>query len=259
MEGERAPFLERRKQEVKFEPIPERRLVAERRKPRRKKEKEVIPVELDQPALEEERREGLHPSFCHNFYRFRRKIFNLLGIFGGCSFDVYDKRDRLVLHSQQQPFRLREKFRVYPDKERKEEILKIGTSHILDLGATYTVTDPTTERPIGALQRKWFKSIFKDTWRILNPEGEEIGRLTEKSGWGAFLSRILPWPQEYVIEETGGRVVARTIQHFNPFVLKHDMLVTEEPTIDRRLLVASGLLLLGIEGRHRSHSSRRHD
>jgi hypothetical protein len=50
--------------------------------------------------------------------------------------------------------------------------------------------------------------------------------------------------------QADGREIAEIRQHFNPFVLKYTMEIFEpQLAIDRRLLVAAGILLAAIEGR----------
>ena len=49
-----------------------------------------------------------------------------------------------------------------------------------------------------------------------------------------------------------GGEVAQIRQHFNPFVLKYSITIIEPvPSIDRKLLIWSGILLAGIERRQR--------
>ena len=189
----------------------------------------------------------LHPTFQQSHYLFRRKVFKL---FGG-AFHVYDENGNLLFYSKQKAFKLREDFRVYSDEHLMEELLIIKTPQILDIGATYNVQDATTGEAIGAIRRKGLKSIIKDEWIFLSKEGREIGRLTESSIKGALLSRFINLiPQTYVIVSADGREVAEIKQHFNPFVLKYSMTIVEpRPSIDRRLLISSGILLAGIERR----------
>jgi len=189
----------------------------------------------------------LHPVFQQSHYLFRRKVFKL---FGG-AFHVYDENGNLLFYSKQKAFKLREDFRVYSDERGMEELLIIKTPQILDIGATYNVQDATTGEAIGAIRRKGLKSIIKDEWIFLSNEGREIGRLTESSISGALLSRFINLiPQTYVIVSADGREVAEIKQHFNPFVLKYNMTIVEpRPSIDRRLLISSGILLAGIERR----------
>ena len=189
----------------------------------------------------------LHPAFGRNFYLFRRKV---LKIFGG-AFHVYSESGDLLFFSKQKAFKLREDLRVYSDETMAHELLTINTPQILDFGATYYVKDATTGQTVGAVARKGLKSLFKDEWKFLNQAGMEIGRLTEKSALSALSSRILNLiPQKYVIQSSDGREVAQIQQRFNPFVLKYGMRVTApEPPIDRRLLIAAGIMLAAIEGR----------
>ncbi|MDP6379729.1 MAG: hypothetical protein QF662_00160 [Phycisphaerae bacterium] len=189
----------------------------------------------------------LHPSFRHNHYLFRRKVFKL---FGG-AFHVYDKSGDLLMYSKQKAFKLREDFRVYADERQIEELLVIKTPQILDIGATYYVEDSTRCETVGAVRRKALASIFKDKWVFISADGQEIGELTETSVLGALLSRFVNViPQRYKVSTLDGRPVAEIRQHFNPFVLKYTMTIPDaEPEIDRRLLMAANILLAGIEGR----------
>lgn len=165
---------------------------------------------------------------------------------------MYDEWENLLFYSRQKAFALKEDFRVYSDERQTEELLIIKTPQILDIGATYNVQDPIANERVGAIRRKGFKSIVKDEWIFLSNEDQEIGTLTESSVGGALLSRFINLiPQNYVIlaEE---RTVAEIRQHFNPFVRKYSLtLVDPDPSIDRRLLIAAGILLAGIERRQR--------
>jgi uncharacterized protein YxjI len=188
-----------------------------------------------------------NPVFGHDFYLFRRKV---LKIFGG-AFHVYGKDGALLFYSKQKAFKLKEDFRIYADESMSRELLTIKTPQVLDFGATYYVTDSTTGEPVGALARKLLKSILKDEWIFLSGDNRAIGRLTEQSMAAALVSRVINLiPQKYVIETADGAIVARLKQRFNPFVLKYGLeFERTESSIDRRLIIAAGILLAGIEGR----------
>ena len=214
----------------------------------------LVPSDIMSTLAEDERCEmaavkGLHPAFQHHSYLFRRKV---LRIFGG-AFHVYDESGSLILFSEQKSFKLKEDFRIYGDENQTEELLTIKTPQILDLGATYNVQDSTTGDPVGAIRRKFLKSLLKDEWVFLSSTGQEIGRMAEKTLLGALLSRVINLiPQRYDIVAADGRTLAEIRQHFNPFVLKYSMSILEpNPSIDRRLLIASGVLLAGIERRQK--------
>lgn len=189
----------------------------------------------------------LHPAFMHNYYLFRKKVFK---IFGG-AFHAYDENGTVLLYSKQKAFKLREDFRVYTDERQIEELLTIKTPQILDIGATYNIMDATTGEHVGAIRRKWLKSIVKDEWIFLSRDGSEIGKLAESSMLAALASRLIKLiPQTYTITSADGRTVAQIKQHFNPFVLKYSMsIIAPDISFDRRLLISAGILLAAIEGR----------
>ncbi len=188
----------------------------------------------------------LHPAFKHTGYTFRRKVFRLFGGF----FQIFDDYGQEVMHSEQASFRIREDFTVV-DSHTNQPLLRIKTPQMLDFGATYYVTDSQTMESVGALRRKFLKSMFKDEWTILDASGQEIGKLTEQSILGALLSRFINLiPQTYTIQTGGEFPIATVRQHFNPFILRYTMSITEpNPQIDRRLLIAAGILMAAIERR----------
>jgi len=194
-----------------------------------------------------ETRGDLHPAFTHDTYLFRKKVFKLLG----GAFHVYDERGNVLFYSEQKAFKLKEDFRVYADEEKSQELLIIKTPKILDINATYHVTDATTGESVGSLKRKGLKSMVKDEWILLSPDEREVGKLSETSMLGALISRFINVvPQSYAIFTIHEEKVAQIQQAFNPFVFKCTMnILKADPLIDRRLLMAAGILLLGIEGR----------
>ncbi len=188
----------------------------------------------------------LHPAFKHTGYTFRRKVFRIFGGF----FQIFDEYGQEVMHSEQASFRIREDFTVNAS-DTNQPLLRIKTPQMLDLGSTYYVTDSQTMESVGALRRKFLKSMFKDEWTILDASEREIGKLTESSILGALVSRFINLvPQTYTIQTDGGLQLATIKQHFNPFILKYTMSILEpSPQIDRRLMVAAGILMAAIERR----------
>lgn len=190
---------------------------------------------------------GLDPVYQRSFYLFRRKVFKL---FGG-AFHVKDEQGNTVMYSRQKAFKLREDMTVWADENQSRELLKIKTPQIMDFGATYFVTDSTSGEEVGGLARQWSKSMIRDTWHLIGPDRQQVGMLQEKSLAGALVSRFANIiPQKYVIQTMEGARVVSIKQHFNPFVLKYTMTIDDlMPPIDRRLLIAMGILLCAIEGR----------
>lgn len=197
-------------------------------------------------------KEELHPSFKKQKYLFRKKVFKLFGE----AFHVYGPDNELAFYSKQKAFKIREDFRIYADDACEEELINITTPRILDFGATYFIDDSKSGKTIGAIRRKGMKSMIRDEWTILSKDEEEIGKLREASLGGALLSRFISFiPQNYHVCDKDDLKVADIKQHFNPFILKYTMDIVEESSlIDPRLIVATGILLTGIEGRQNKNS-----
>ena len=189
----------------------------------------------------------MNQAFTKSSYIFRKKVFKL---FGG-SFKIMDIEGNILFYSEQKAFRLKEDFRIYSDISKREELVNIKTPQIFDFSATYHVNDSTTGEHVGALKRKGFKSIISDEWTFLSPDMSEIGKMKEKSLSGALLSRFIKLiPQNYIITDSSEREIAQIKQFFNPFVLKYQLTIPDtKPSIDRRLIIAAGILLCSIEGR----------
>lgn len=184
--------------------------------------------------------------FSKGRYLFRKKFWRIFGE----AFYVYDEEKNPIMYSEMKAFRLREDFRIYDGVEKNNELLVIKTPQIIDFSATYFVFDPLTQERVGALKRKGLKSLFKDEWKIFANE-QEIATLTETSWLAAIVSRMLPIiPQSYIIKDGEDNVVATIKQHFNPFILKYTMDIKPEySSVDSRLLLAAGIMIIGIEGR----------
>jgi uncharacterized protein YxjI len=188
----------------------------------------------------------------HTQYLVRRKVFQLFG----ASFHVYDPEGMVVLYSKQKAFKLREDIRVFASETMADELLSIQARQIVDFSAAYDVIDSTTGEKLGALRRKGWSSMMRDSWEILDPADAPIGRIQEDSMAMALVRRFLSnlIPQSYNVKVNGQRV-ARFSQNFNPFVqkLKLDFSLDADGQLDRRLGLAAAVLIVAIEGRQQGN------
>jgi len=184
----------------------------------------------------------------HQTFTVRRKVMKL---FGG-AFHIYDPQGVLAFFCEMKAFKLKEDLRVYADENKGIELLTIKARQILDVSAAYDVVDSTNGEKVGVLKRKGLKSVIRDEWVIMNPQDQEIGAILEDSMAMALIRRFLIKfiPQKYTVT-IQGQEVATFRQNFNPFVLK--ITIDFSPDVaslfDRRLGIASAILLAGIEGR----------
>jgi hypothetical protein len=189
--------------------------------------------------------------FQQSQYMVRRKIFKLLGN----AFHVYDlQQQQVYAYSKMKAFKLKEDIRLYTGEDMSTELLTIKARQIMDFGATYDVVDPRQGK-VGALRRKALKSFIRDEWMILDPHDREIGLVQEDSTGLAIVRRLVDFasmflPQKYVLT-VQGQQVATFQQNFNPFVFKLvvDLTGDRAGLLDRRLALASAILMAGIEGK----------
>lgn len=189
-------------------------------------------------------------AFSASQYLIRRKVFTLFG----AKFHIYDPGYRVIGFSKQKAFKLKEDIRVFSDETMEDERLFIKARQIIDFSAAYDVVDSEQGVKLGALRRKGFSSLFRDSWEFLDESDRPIGKIQEDSAGLALVRRFLIKliPQSFHAS-ADGRQLATYRVHFNPFIYKMSVTIEPEATeiIDSRLLLAAGILLAVIEGRQK--------
>jgi uncharacterized protein YxjI len=190
-------------------------------------------------------------AFQYNEYLLKRQVFALTG-----KLRFFNPQGDLVLFVEQKMFRLREDLRIYSDETRSQELLLIKAQQIVDWAAAYDVLDSSSGQKIGTLRRKGWKSMLRDEWEILDPNGQLIGKLFEDSMGRALLRRLILGsllPQDYDL--TIGDVRAADLrQKFSLFGYKMmlDFRMDTGGILDHRLGIAAATLLAIIEGKQQS-------
>lgn len=189
-------------------------------------------------------------NFSDNQYMIRRKVLTVFG----AKFHVYNTAGELILFSKQKAFKLKEDIRVFADESMAVERLVIKARQIVDFSAAYDVVDPSENRKIGALRRKGWKSLVRDSWEFLDENDQPIAVVEEDNLFLSLLRRFLTnlIPQSYHVKQNGSVLITYK-QNFNPFVLKINVSIDPDSrdVIDPRLALAGGILLAAIEGRQK--------
>ena len=185
----------------------------------------------------------------------RRKFFKIFGQ----SFHIYDSNNQVCFFAKLKAFKLKEDIRIYADTNKQTELLRIQARSVIDFGTTYDIIDSSEDVKLGALRRKGLKSLFRDSWIILDTNDEEIGTLKEDGGALALLRRLgnfgnLIMPQTFNAE-VNGQQVASFRQRRNPFIAKLDLdfSMDYQQLLDRRMGIAAALLIGAIEGQQKNH------
>jgi uncharacterized protein YxjI len=185
-------------------------------------------------------------------YTIRRKVLKIFG----AAFHIYDAQGRVVAYCKQKALRLREDLRIYTDESMGTELLRISTSEIIDIGATYTVA-LADGSVVGTMRQNGLRSAFvRDEWLAFNAAGKQIAFLREEGSTLLTVARhwiqdiAFLFPQQYSVTGEDGTRVATFRQHFNPFVFKMGVTVlADDPEMDELLLLGMGCLIAAIEGK----------
>lgn len=187
----------------------------------------------------------------HDRFVAQRQVLKLLG----AAFRLKTEDGRLLAYSKQKAFKLKEDIRVYADEEQTVELLYIQADRIVDFSAAYKVVDSQAGEPIGAIRRKGWTSLIRDSWELLDTNGVVRGRVMEDSQWKALVRRFADFaslllPQTFLIQ-VDGQTVGTMRQNFLGIPpkytvdLSHDM----DGKLPRPIAIAAVILLLAIEGR----------
>jgi uncharacterized protein YxjI len=154
----------------------------------------------------------------------------------------------VLAFAQQKRLAFKEQVTLYTDDTKQTPVLGFRARQVIDLGATYDVTD-ANGTPIGLFRKSFRESLLRSTWRLEQPGyGEMVGR--ETSLPVALLRRFvdelswLPYHFEFLISERPAFSVVKK------WGLRDRYVVTiHDPQIDRRLVTAMAVALDALQSR----------
>jgi hypothetical protein len=181
-------------------------------------------------------------------YTIRRKVLTIFG----AKFHVYNEKGEVIGFSQQKAFKLKEDIRIFTSEEMTDERVAIKARQIIDFGSGYDVIDSRTGQKIGAMKRKGWTSLLRDSWIVMDANDRDVGKVQEDSMLMALLRKFLGSlliPQKFHLADSNEKVLATFVTHFNPFVHKMTVTVNDGCPLSPLMVLAAGILLVAIEGR----------
>ena len=154
----------------------------------------------------------------------------------------------VLAFAQQKRMAFKEQVTLYSDETKSTPVLGFKARQVMDLGATYDVTD-ANGAPIGLFRKNWKESLLRSTWHLEQPGyGEMVGRETNMAV--AILRRFvdslswLPYHFEFVIADRPAFSVVKK------WGLRDRYVVTiHDPQLDRRLVTAMAVALDALQSR----------
>jgi uncharacterized protein YxjI len=153
----------------------------------------------------------------------------------------------MVAFAQQKRMAFREQVTLYTDESRREVLAGFKARSVMDLRATYDVTDGSGA-PIGLFRKDFAMSLVRSTWHV---EQAGLGGMTgqERSMVVALLRRFaemdfLPYHFDFVRDGTHAFSVEKK------WGIRDSYLVTiEDDQLDRRLVIAMAVALDALQAR----------
>lgn len=171
--------------------------------------------------------------------------------FLGRRYHVYDSSGRVVMFVKHPLFKWREEFQVYTDDTESQSLLGIKAHKAIALKMTHDVVDKSTGQRLGSLRSAGLKSLLRDSWEILDEDGQPRGEVREEGA--ALLRRFFPFLTGRWAITVGGATAARITQIFRFFVKEYTLEITPG-LIDTRLVITAALLALMAESRRERSS-----
>ncbi|SCE65082.1 Uncharacterized protein YxjI [Micromonospora viridifaciens] len=154
----------------------------------------------------------------------------------------------LLAFAQQKRMAFKEQVTIYTDDSKQHALLGFKARQVIDLGATYDVTDHAGT-PIGLFRKDFAQSLLRSTWHV---EQDGLPQITgqERSLPVALLRRFvdsLSWLPYHFDFVAGGQPVFTVVKKWG---LRDRYLVEiQHPQIDRRLVIAMAVALDALQSR----------
>tara|TARA_B100001029_G_scaffold147007_1_gene127754 strand:- start:9583 stop:10161 length:579 start_codon:yes stop_codon:yes gene_type:complete len=182
-----------------------------------------------------------------NQYLIREKFWK----FFGNKFRIMDDQENLYGFCEQKRFKLKEDLRVYDDENKNNEWLMIKQKNVVDSWGGFDIFDPKTNEHLGTIRRKFWKSLFRTKWELLDSQGQNIGVMQEDSLGYAIARRVFLaiLPKKYTISTIGNNLPITMRQKFNPIIRKLVVNIPPSHTFDRRYIAGLAIVVAALDGR----------
>ena len=183
-----------------------------------------------------------------NQYMIREKFWKIFGN----KFWFEDVNEKRYGFCEQKRFKLKEDIRIYVDETKSHEWLKIKQKQMVDAWGGYDIMDSVSGEHIGTVRRKFWASVLRTRWHLLDAAGNEVGMLIEDSMGYALARRLLLGillPKKFHVEIGGGAEFVTMRQMFNPFIKKLVVNIPPNHPLDRRFIAGLAIVIAAIDGR----------
>ncbi len=136
----------------------------------------------------------------------------------------------------------------FADDEDATELFRLEPRHVRPFQRSYEAVDSTTGMSFGQIRKRVYEPQKKTEWFLFNPDGEQIGLVTETAADPTLLRRLLPvdrlhskaWALHWG-QSIGGKIQPRP--GFMGERCDVDLSLDTKDEIDRRLVLGATIAL----------------
>lgn len=156
---------------------------------------------------------------------------------------VYAPDGTLAAFVEQPWFRLRTELVMYADEEQLRPILVLKNRRVAAVNMEHDLFDAEDGRRLGVIRDRGLRSMFRDTWEILDADERLAGQMVEDGpAFWRRLVRLLPGRHHI---ELGGREVARIRQIFHFWRREFELHILDvDDPIEPRFAIACALIAM---------------
>ncbi|WP_460404063.1 LURP-one-related/scramblase family protein [Actinophytocola sediminis] len=159
-----------------------------------------------------------------------------------------------VAFVEQKRMAFKEQVTLFTDESKQSVLAGFTARKVIDLASAYDVTT-ADGAPIGVFGKRFGKSLFRSTWQLDQP-GQQPVVARERSLAMALFRRVwdflpfsdVPFPWKYHFELTRDDTLVGTVVKKTRF-RDHYLVRIEDPTLDRRLVLALAIALDALQSR----------
>jgi uncharacterized protein YxjI len=177
--------------------------------------------------------------FAHARYTIKRPFWSFMSR----RFMVYGPDGSLVMFVKHPMLRLRDEWKVFADEGQTQPLLTVKTREVIAINRTTDIRDARSGELVGTLRSRGLRSLFRDTWDLLDSSEQPYGLVTEDSN--ALLRRFIPLLTGKWHVEFNGQVVAVVEQVFRFFTKEFTVdMAPGQGRADPRLIIGCAMLAL---------------
>lgn len=193
----------------------------------------------------------------HRHFLLQQKLTLLVNRYEYFLYDN-DSKGELVAFAEQSRFAFREAVTVYKNDTKADILFTIKAEKLLDIHGRFLVKDPEGNL-IGYCRKAFGASLLRSTWEICDANDKVLFIARERSQAMAiirrvaqfipYLSDIAPFfPFNFIFERDGAEVGTHS-RVWGRLTDQYKQSLAEGIEVDRRLLLALGLLLDALQDR----------